>query len=116
MLFRGGAYNRITRLFAGLVVLAMGAPLLLFRNPAILLVGLAICGVGVGAVVWQGVQMWRERPDPYDLNRLWDTAPAEPETPPEKPTDANMVYCHRCGSSMSEVHAICPQCGNFLGS
>ena len=115
MLFSGGTANRITRLFAGLIVLAMGAPLLLFRNPMILLVGLGICGIGLGAAVWQGIQMWRERADPYDLTRLWDTPPAEPETPQDKPTDAGLVYCHRCGSSMSEVHAICPECGNFLG-
>jgi hypothetical protein len=114
MFFSGGVGNRMTRLFAGLVILAMGAPLLLFRNPIILLVGLAICGVGLGAVLWQGVQIWRERVDPYDLTRLWDTPPAEP--PVAIPTDATLIYCHRCGSSMSEVHAICPQCGNFLGS
>jgi hypothetical protein len=116
MLFRGGNYNRITRLFAGLVVLAMGAPLLLFRNPVILLLGAAICGIGFGAVVWQGVQMWREREDPYDLNKLWDTPPPEPDTPTKTSADATLIYCHRCGSSMSEVHAICPQCGNFLGT
>jgi hypothetical protein len=116
MLFSGGVANRMTRLFAGLVVMAMGAPLLLFRNPMILLVGAVISGIGLGAAIWQGVQMWREREDPYDLNRLWDTPPAEPETPQETPDDASLVYCHRCGASMSDVHAICPQCHNFLGS
>lgn len=114
MLFRGGSYNRITRLFAGLVLAGMGAPMLVFRNPPILLVGVAICGIGLGVVVWQGVQMWRERPDPYDLNRLWDTPPAEPDQPKETPDDGDLIYCHRCGVSMSEAHAICPQCGNFL--
>ena len=115
MLFRGGAHNRITRLFAGLALLGMSVPMLVFRNPTILLVGLAICGVGLGTVGWQGFQMWRERADTYDLTRLWDTPPPESDTPQETPPDATLIYCHRCGSSMAQVHAICPQCGNFLG-
>ena len=116
MFFRGGAYNRITRLFAGLILMAMGAPMLVFRNPAIVLVGLSICGIGLGVVMWQGGQMWRERPDPYDLNRLWDKPPPEPDKPLETPADEDLIYCHRCGVSMSGIHAICPQCGSFLNS
>lgn len=116
MLFRGGAANRITRLFAGLVLMAMGAPLLLYRNPVALLLGLGICGAGLGAVIWQGVRMWRERPDPYDLNRLWDTPPPEPDQPQEAFGDEDLIYCHRCGISMPETHSICPKCGNFLNS
>lgn len=116
MFFRGEPANRITRLFAGLVLLGMGAPLLLFRNPPIMVVGLAICGIGLGAVVWQGILMWRERRDPYDLSRLWDTPPPEPDQPLEALGDEDLIYCHRCGISMSEAHSICPKCGNFLNS
>ena len=96
--------------------MAMSGPMLLFRNAAILTVGLTVCGIGLGAVVWQGVQMWREREDPYDLNKLWDTPPPEPDTPAKAPTDATLIYCHRCGSSMSEAYSTCPQCGNLLGT
>ncbi len=113
MLFRGAPANRITRLFASLVVVAMGAPLIVFRNTTLLLMGLAFCAIGLGAAAWQGIQMWRERPDPYDLTRLWDDPPLEPE---ETNHVRDMIYCHRCGSSMSEVHSVCPQCGSPLGS
>ncbi|MCW3095469.1 MAG: hypothetical protein JWL77_1087 [Chthonomonadaceae bacterium] len=116
MLFRGEPANRITRLFAGLVLMGISAPMFLFRNPLSLLIGFTICGIGLGVVVWQGWQMWRERPDPYDLNRLWDKPAPEPDKPLETPADEDLIYCHRCGVSMSEIHAICPQCGNFLNS
>jgi len=112
MIFRGGNYNRITRLFAGLVVMAMAAPLVLFRNPIIWLVGASICGIGLGAVVWQGFRMWREREDPYDLNRLWDTPPAEPETPTHTAEGADLIYCPRCGTSRTQAYANCPECGS----
>ena len=116
MLFRGGNYNRITRLFAGLALMGMGTWLIAYWNPISSLVGFTICGSGIGVVIWQSVQMWRERPDPYDLNRLWDKPAPEPDQPLETPADKDLIYCHRCGVSMSAIHAICPQCGQFLNS
>ncbi len=113
MLFRGGTANRMTRLFAGLVILGISAPLVVFRSPVILTTGVVLCGIGLGAAIWQGVQMWRERPDPYDLTRLWDAPPPEAE---ETNHERTLIYCHRCGSSMSEIHSLCPHCGTPLGS
>ncbi len=114
MLFRGDSANRITRLFAGLALMGAGTWLIAFWNPVSSLIGVTICGIGLSVVVWQSVQMWRERPDPYDLNRLWDKPASEPDQPLETPADAKLIYCLRCGVSMSEIHAICPQCGHFL--
>jgi uncharacterized paraquat-inducible protein A len=114
MHFRMEPANRIMRLFAGLVLMGFGAPLFLYHSLPAMLLGLLICGTGLGVVAWQGWRMWQEREDPYDLNRLWDKPPAEPDKALEMRGDENLVYCHRCGISMSEAHSICPKCGHFL--
>ncbi len=109
MIFRGGAANRITRLVAAILVICL-APMLVGGGP----LALTIMAIGGGAVVYQGLQMWRERRDRYDLSRLWDVPPTN-EEPEEDDKYRNMALCHRCGASMSTKHSICPQCGVPLG-
>jgi uncharacterized iron-regulated membrane protein len=110
MLFRVGPANRITRLVAALIVAALGAPLIVPAPP----LGLSLFGIGMIAAIVQGIAMWRERRDPYDLSRLWETAPIKAE-PEEDDKERTMALCHRCGASMSAKHSICPQCGVPLG-
>ena len=107
MPFRYGPTNRITRIAAALILAAFGAALLSALPP----LGLALVAVGIGVAVWQGVLLWQERRSPYDLSRLWEGQRDEPE-PDDRERD--MIYCHRCGASMSLRHSICPQCGCVL--
>jgi uncharacterized paraquat-inducible protein A len=110
MLFRNSPANRITRLVAAVVLACLGGGLLGVVSPP----GLIMVGVGLAIAGYQGVQMWRERPDPYDLSRLWDK-PNLPEEPEEDGRLRELAFCHRCGASMSTKHSICPQCGVPLG-
>jgi uncharacterized paraquat-inducible protein A len=77
-------------------------------------IGLSLIAVGLCLCLYQGVQMWRERRDPYDLSRLWEDVPVK-EEPEEDAKFRNMILCHRCGASMSAKYSICPQCGVPLG-
>ncbi len=107
MLFRIGSTNRITRLVAAIVLLCFSAALIAVAPPLALLAAI----IGVAAACYQGVQMWHERRDRYDLSKLWDT----PDTPEEDGKVRTLAFCHRCGASMPTFHSICPQCGVPLG-
>ena len=108
MLFRNLASARGVRLGAAMILTAMSA-LVAEDIPAL---GLALFGVGFSAAVYQGVHMFRERRNRYDLALLWEEPPAEPE--PDDRDDRDMIYCHRCGASMSQKHSLCPGCGGRL--
>lgn len=74
---------------------------------------LAFCIIGglAGVLISRYIRkVIRNRPDPYDLNHLWD----KDETVDEDSRDRDLVYCHVCGSSMPQNYATCPQCGNRL--
>ena len=110
MIFRISPTNRVTRLVAAIIVICFSGALISSAPPLALLAA----GIGVTAACYQGVQMWRERRDPYDLSRLWET-PNAPEQPEEDGKVRTMAFCHRCGASMPTHHSICPQCGVPLG-
>lgn len=114
MYFRGAPINRITRLMAGVALLAFGGYALLTGLWFLDLVGIAVVLVGLGAVVVQGRAMWRERSDPYDLSKLWDKPPVI-EEPEEDNKERTLAYCHHCGASLPEAYGICPQCGRPMG-
>ena len=109
MLFRNLSSARGVRLGAALILTAMSAAVAA-DFPAL---GLALFCVGFGGAVYQGVHLFRERRDRYDLSLLWEKPPDEPE--PDDRDDRNMIYCHRCGASMSQKHSLCPGCGAQLG-
>ena len=104
-------------LIASLLLLVFGIPLVL-AGGLYLLPGLALSAAGGAGLVYFGVrvaQEQRDRADPYDLSRLWDKPPPDPEEP-EHMADADaLAYCHRCVSSMPRNLGICPECGNRLG-
>lgn len=108
--------TRLIRLVAS-VTLACFSATLFGVAPPLALVGIVI---GLAAAGYQGLQMWRERRDPYDLSRLWDTPlnSAEldkAEEPEEDGKTRTLALCHRCGASMSTRYSICPHCGVPLG-
>lgn len=112
---RGPGYrqNNLVRLVAALVVMGMTVVGLGALPTSLLMPILAIEAVIVGGLAWQ---MWRERDrrDKYDLTRLRmiDNALQEPDEMPE----GSLLYCHRCGASMSDRMSICPGCGAPLGT
>lgn len=102
------------RLVAYGVFAALGAALLL-SSPSDWIRALGL-GFVLGAVLRAGFLLARRprggwRSDPYDLGRLWDEPPAEPEEPDAAP---ELVYCHVCGNSSPAAFATCPECGNRL--
>jgi len=107
--FRNWASARAVRLGACVILAAMSA-VVAEDIPAL---GLALFCVGFGGAIYQGVMLFRERPDRYDLSLLWEEPPAEPEA--NDGADRDLTYCHRCGASMNIQHAICPGCGGRVG-
>jgi hypothetical protein len=79
------------------------------------LLGKVVAAAGLAGAVYYTMQMFRARRDPYDLSRLWDTPPADPELPDRETEDDALILCHRCGTSMPAHIGICPECGNRLG-
>ncbi len=145
MRFSTTPVNRITRLFAGVIVLAMSLglaaqPVLIVRIAGIALFVLALSAVCAGLYQMVGAFLRRQN-DPYDLSKLWE-APLPDESPRSEhheplakpldaesfdakpldakpldtePLDDDLLYCHRCGASMSRRFAVCPDCGHRLG-
>lgn len=114
MIFRVNPTNRPTRLLASLLLAAVGGGLLSPWPPF----GLLMLAAGCGLALYQGIGMWRDRRDPYDLEGLRqlhekDLAQDEPE---DEPYERDMAYCHRCNLSVPATHTICPECGGFLGA
>ena len=89
--------------------MAFGASLL-FPFPPF---GIVLILAGAGIAIYHGTQLWQERRDPYDLSRLYETLPDEPEN--DDDPDREYIYCHRCGGSLPAHHSICPECGGVLG-
>jgi hypothetical protein len=107
-------FRRAAGLIAGLLVAAMGVAFLAAGIP---LVGAALLVLGGGAAVWQGWRMYATRPDPYDLNRLWEAPPADEEPDPTDELlqdEAGVAYCHHCGHAVAGPFARCPECGGRL--
>ena len=99
------------RLLAAIVAAAFILPLVLDGSLAIRIAGGAVILLCIGIAAQSGFALYRQRPDPYDLSRLWEEAPEEP-SPVEQPLD--LAYCHVCGASCPQAYATCPQCGNRL--
>jgi Predicted nucleic acid-binding protein, consists of a PIN domain and a Zn-ribbon module len=109
------------RRYAGLI-----AALLLALAGGVLVGGVPILGgllllLGLGLAAWQGWNLWRTRPDPYDLNRLWEEPfPDEPlpeadeSFPDEEDRELDLRYCHACGHAVPPPYATCPDCGRPL--
>ena len=74
------AFRRSAGLIASITVAGMGC-LLLFSGVALIGILLFLCGLALA--VWQAMILVRNRPDPYDLSKLWDTEP-EPEDEPDE--------------------------------
>jgi len=102
-------YRRWMRLVAALVLMAMSTALLYPFPP----LGIGLMAAGAGIALYQAVQIWRERRDPYDLSRLFEQPPDEPEETDD--TDREMIFCHRCGVSVPGMYSLCPECGGVLG-
>lgn len=116
MLFRVSPTNWAARLCAAAVVAALGGLMILSAGPPLRWAGWLIIAISVAAgipAIVSGVVSLRDRPDRYDLNRLWEKEPdsVDPEAE-EKRRD--LAYCHHCGASCPEAYAICPDCGNKL--
>lgn len=67
---------------------------------------------------------WRDR-SRYDLGKLREVdeqfktkaqKALEPEADAAFAAARNHIYCHHCGSSVSQSYCICPECGIPLGS
>lgn len=101
------------RLWSGtiacLLVAAMGVSFVFGGMPA---VGIPLTCAGLALGVWRGVIAWRGRPDPYDLSRLWEHEPDEPDE--DEFAVRDLAYCHICGHAVAEPYARCPDCGNAL--
>lgn len=95
---------------AGLLVAGMGSLIFFGGAP---LIGGPLFVVGCGIAIWRGLVLWKSRPDPYDLSRLWDTD--EPDDEPEEDVYVeDTVYCHNCGHAVTRPFARCPECGMSL--
>ena len=102
--FRKGA-----GLIASVLVAGMGA-LLCFSSLS--LVGIPLFLIGLALAVWQGAVLVRNRPDPYDLSRLWEAEPEPADEPDEDWGDnKSLGFCHGCGHAVPEPYARCPDCG-----
>ncbi|HLK55455.1 MAG TPA: hypothetical protein VKU00_02770 [Chthonomonadaceae bacterium] len=116
MIFRRWPINRITRIAAILVLMSFAVPMLLFRIVPLFFLGCLLELAGMIAVIYQAIQMWRERPGRYDLNQLRLVMEREEvEEEEAERYERNLVVCHRCGASMADFHSICPSCGAPLG-
>ncbi len=109
MSFRNWASARGARLGASVILMAMSA-VVAEEIPALALV--LFCA-GFGSAIYQGVMLIRERRDRYDLSLLWEEPSATPEV--DDGAEREMVYCHRCGASMSARYSLCPDCGGRVG-
>ncbi len=98
------------RCIAALVAAAFLAPLLAGGPRPLLLAELPLLAYAAFALV-QAVRLRPSRRDPYDLSRLWDSPPDEPQESDQSP---ELVYCHVCGASCPAAYALCPECGNRL--
>ena len=108
--------KRARRLAAALLLAALSASLMPYPLNQI--------GIWSGSAYFL-VQAWlwfRERPGAYDLNRLRDLHEREANRDDSEESDVKslktagaLLYCHRCSLSVPATHAICPQCGGFLG-
>jgi hypothetical protein len=122
MMFEVSPPNRPTRIVAGLVVLGIGIGIT--RIPGFLStfsgLGLFVTGLGFAYFnIYEAMtEFLRKRSeDPYDLSRLWDDPLPESgaNIEPDEGAQEDVVYCHRCGASISAAFSICPDCGHRLG-
>jgi hypothetical protein len=107
-----------TRLIASLVLVAFGVFMGAIRPGLLGLPGKVVALAGLFGLVHSGRQIyqwWVNRPDPYDLAKLWEETPPEPEEPSREAESDALVLCHRCGSSMPPHIGVCPECGSRLG-
>lgn len=108
--------RRWSAVIASLLIAALGWLLLFGGSP---LFGLPVLALGLGLAAWKGVRIWRSRPDPYDLSKLWEREPEgydpEIDQPEEEGEESREhAFCHNCGHAVARPFARCPDCGNPL--
>jgi hypothetical protein len=103
-------HNRFLRLAAALALAAFGALALGVFVP----LGIGVMAAGLAAAGYQGAQMWRERPGPYDLSRIWEEGP-DPEVPEGANWDLEVAMCRNCGLGVPNHIKICPECVHVIG-
>ena len=121
MLFRNSPINPATRSVAAVVIMAVGGVIVAIGQLPSIIVGAIVIVTGLTLLVQTTYSNLRNRQgsaDRYDLAELKrvhteiETRSLEPSV--ESDTD-EMIYCHRCGCSMSRAYSICPDCGGALG-
>ena len=74
--------------------------------------------VGTGCLVGWGYTVWnRRKAERYDLRRLWDTPPPDPEEPLTDTIPANeeaVPYCGWCDEAHAPGTYRCTRCGRPL--
>ncbi len=102
-------FRKSAGLIASILLAGMGC-LMLFGGMR--LVGMPLFFAGLALALWQGITLTQNRPDPYDLSRLWETEPEPADEPDEDwDGDKSLGYCDGCGHSVPEPYARCPDCG-----
>jgi hypothetical protein len=102
-------FRKSARLIASILVAGMGC-LLFFSGVA--MVGVPLFVVGIALSIWQVIVLVQNRPDPYDLSRLWETEPEPLDEPDEDWGDnKELGFCHNCGHAVPEPYARCPDGG-----
>jgi uncharacterized paraquat-inducible protein A len=105
-------FRKSAGLIASILVAGMGALLLFSGMP---LIGIPLFFGGLALAIWQGITLVQNRPDPYDLSRLWETEPAPEDEPDEDwGEDKSLGFCHNCGHAVPEPYARCPECGTTV--
>jgi uncharacterized paraquat-inducible protein A len=102
------------RHFASVIALTILCGLALLFFPFSASQRLAVSLLSGVLILFQGLRLWKTRPDRYDLNTLWE-APFPEEIQPDEmhPYDAQ-AYCPNCHSIVPEQFAKCPECGQRL--
>ena len=80
---------------------------MIYLLPTLLIVGALLLAVRV----W----LRRRRVDPYDLKRLWDDPPADPDETDELLSEYAGPYCHSCDEPHAPGTSFCRHCGRKLG-
>jgi hypothetical protein len=121
MLFRNSPPNRAMRMAAAVVIMAFSGVSLVSGSLFGIVPGLLILTLGTAILIqglYESVRDWRSRPSRYDLSelkRIHTDIESQAQEPTVESDPDEMLYCHRCGASMSQAYSICPDCGGPLG-
>jgi hypothetical protein len=106
-----GGYSLLMAGIACFLLAGFAGPILPF--------GFALPGMlffAIAGLVFVGTWWSRRRSDPYDLRKLWDEEPPEPEEPLEDtvPEDSTAPYCGWCDEAYPPGTGRCHRCGRVL--